>query len=153
MTIYPSLTDRLKTQHQAIEPILMNVSDSRMLTRPQPGKWNIHDNIAHLAIYQPIFINRIHKILKEDNPTFSAYRADDDPDFIVAKQLSLNELLDKLEGDREEIYFFIITLSHEQLTRTGTHLKYGKLTIADWVEFFLLHEAHHLFTIFKLAKG
>jgi uncharacterized damage-inducible protein DinB len=151
--LYNSLKERLLNQHSGIYEIIKNADDAKMLYNPEHGKWNIHDNIAHLAIYQPIFINRIHKILKEDNPAFNAYRADDDPDFIVAKQLSLNELLDKLESDREEIYFFIITLSHEQLTRTGTHPKYGKLTVADWVEFFLLHEAHHLFTIFKLAKG
>ena len=151
--LYKSLKERLHNQHSAIYEIIKNVGDQKMLRRPEPGKWNIHDNIAHLAIYQPVFINRIHKILKEENPIFRAYKADDDPDFIIAQGLSLNDLLDKLEGDREEIYFFIITLSHEQLTRTGTHPKYGKLTVADWVEFFLLHEAHHLFTIFKLAKG
>ncbi len=151
--LYTSLKERLLNQHSSIYEIIKNADDAKILYNPEHGKWNIHDNIAHLAVYQPIFINRIHKILKEDNPSFSAYRADDDPDFIVAKQLSLNELLDRLEGDREEIYFFIITLSHEQLTRTGTHPKFGKLTITDWIEFFLLHEAHHLFTIFKLAKG
>ena len=151
--LYTSLKERLLNQHTGIYEIIKNADDAKILYNPEHGKWNIHDNIAHLAVYQPIFINRIHKILKEDNPSFSAYRADDDPDFIVAKQLSLNELLDKLEGDREEIYFFIITLSHEQLTRTGTHPKFGKLTVADWIEFFLLHEAHHLFTIFRLANG
>jgi uncharacterized damage-inducible protein DinB len=151
--LYKSLKERLHNQHSAIYELIKNVDDKKMLRRPEPGKWNIHDNIAHLASYQPVFINRIHKILKEDNPIFRAYRADDDPDFIIAQELSLNDLLDKLEGDREEIYFFLTNLTHDQLTRTGTHSKFGKLTIPDWIEFFLLHEAHHLFTIFRLANG
>jgi uncharacterized damage-inducible protein DinB len=151
--LHKSLKERLYNQDSTIYEIIKNADDRKLLYRPEPGKWNIHDNIAHLATYQPIFINRIRRILKEHNPAFDAYKADNDPDFIAAQQLSLNQLLDKLKEDREEIYFFIINLSDEQLTCAGTHPKFGKLTITDWTEFFLLHEAHHLFTIFKLAKG
>jgi hypothetical protein len=42
-------------------------------------------------------------------------------------------------------------LSPDKLDRTGIHPKYGKLNIIDWTEFFLLHEAHHLFAIFQLT--
>ena len=34
----------------------------------------------------------------------------------------------------------------------GHHPKYGALTLVEWTEFFLLHEAHHLFTLFKLLN-
>jgi hypothetical protein len=33
---------------------------------------------------------------------------------------------------------------------SAVHKKYGALTIMEWTEFFLLHEAHHIFTIFQL---
>jgi hypothetical protein len=141
--LYSSLTCRLKTQHLALSEIIKNSDEQTLLFRPEPGKWNIHDNIAHLAIYQPKFIERINRILKEDGPEFAPYRADDDPDFIAGQKLS----------NRRRIIWLLSGLNDAQLARTGTHLKYGKLTIVDWTEFFLLHEAHHLFTIFRLAKG
>jgi hypothetical protein len=41
----------------------------------------------------------------------------------------------------------------DQLALKGTHPKYGTLMITEWTEFFLLHEAHHLFTLFRLSKA
>jgi hypothetical protein len=32
------------------------------------------------------------------------------------------------------------------LSRKGFHPSFGALTIPQWLEFFLLHEAHHLYT-------
>src|SRR5580658_9790648 len=107
MKVYPSLTDRLKTQHQAIEPILINVSDSRMLTRPQPGKWNIHDNVAHLAKYQPVFIDRVDRILLEDEPLFGRYKAEDDPEFETYRMWDMGTLIKQLIADRKKIYALV----------------------------------------------
>jgi len=56
MKVYSSLLDRLKTQHQSIENILLAIGADRVLIKPQPDKWNIHDNVAHLTSYQPIFL-------------------------------------------------------------------------------------------------
>ena len=44
----------------------------------------------------------------------------------------------------------ITNLTPAELLKTGVHKKYGVLTITEWTEFFLLHEAHHIFTIFQL---
>jgi uncharacterized damage-inducible protein DinB len=151
--LYSALVCRLKTQHLALREIIKGVDDKKLHAEPEPGKWSIADNIAHLVTYQPVFMARIHQILKGGNPTFNAYRADDEPDFIAARQWSLQEMLSKLEGNRRQVLEFITNLTDDQLTLTATHPKYGQLTIPGWTEFFLLHEAHHLFTIMKLAKG
>lgn len=151
--LYSSLTCRLKTQHLALAEIVKHIDEQRLNRQPEPGKWSIKDHIAHLASYQPVFIGRIYQILKGDTPTFAAYRADDEPDFLHARDLQLAELLNKLNGNRRQILELITNLPDDELTLKGTHLKYGSLTITEWTEFFLLHEAHHLFTIFMLAKG
>jgi len=45
-------------------------------------------------------------------------------------------------------------LSDEQLTRTGLHPVLGEMDIPLWLEFFLLHEAHHLYAIlFRLRDS
>jgi uncharacterized damage-inducible protein DinB len=151
--LYSAIVCRLKTQHQALREIIKNIDDDKLHAQPPPGKWSIVDNIAHLASYQPVFIGRIHQILKGENPAFGAYRADDEADFIAAQKLPLPELLSKIDGQRRQILELITNLNDEELLLTGTHPKFGVLTIPGWTEFFLLHEAHHLFTIFRLAKG
>jgi hypothetical protein len=151
--LYSALICRLKTQHLAVAEIVKHIDEVRLNQQPEPGKWSIKDNIAHLTTYQPVFIGRVHQVLKGDTPVFSAYRADDEADFIEARKLPLEDLLSKLNGNRRQILELITNLPDDQLSLKGTHLKYGTLTIPEWTEFFLLHEAHHLFTMFRLAKG
>ncbi len=151
--IYPSLTDRLKNQHVTINAIIERVSEGRMNYHPEPSKWSIHDNITHLAVYQPVFINRINQILLEDNALFERYVGDEDENFMSWRYKAVDELIYKITADRGTIVQLILNLNNEQLSRTGTHLKYGKLSVLEWTEFFLLHEAHHLFTMFQLAHG
>jgi hypothetical protein len=152
MEIYTSLTTRLKCQHQAIPHLIRSVKQERLFYREFSEKWSIHDNIAHLARYQPVFTQRIQTMLEENNPCFERYTADTDHEFETWRKRTTTELLMTLEEDRQKMIAFLASLKKEQLTRTGEHKKFGTMTIVQWTEFFLLHEAHHLFTIFKLAQ-
>ena len=40
-----------------------------------------------------------------------------------------------------------------QLARTGVHPTLGEMALPLWIEFFLLHEAHHLYVVMKRARG
>lgn len=149
--IYTSLTERLKNQHKTIASLIIRLNNRQIQAHPIRGKWSIHENIAHLAKYQPIFLDRIRKILAMEQPEFEAYRADDDIEFEIYCAFTPYELLKKISADREIIYQLIVHLPPDKLDRIGLHPKYGKLNIVDWTEFFLLHEAHHLYAIFQLA--
>ncbi len=149
--IYSSLTERLKNQHKTIASIIIKLNNSQLQYHPSPAKWNIHENIAHMAKYQPVFIDRIRKILTNEEPAFEVYKAEEDDEFEIYCAFTTYELLKKISSDREVIFHLITHLPVDKLDRIGTHPKYGKLTISEWTEFFLLHEAHHLLTIFQLA--
>jgi hypothetical protein len=151
--IYSSLKERLNNQHKAISAIIIKLNNERILSRPSRGKWNIHENIAHLARYQPVFIDRIRKILAIDEPEFAAYKAEEDKEFELYCAFTTYELLKKISADREEIFNLITHLPVDKTERIGIHAKYGKLNVLDWTEFFLLHEAHHLYAIFQLAHS
>lgn len=151
--LYSALVCRLKTQHLAVAELVKNIDEQRLNQHPEPGKWSIKDNIAHLVSYQPVFIGRVHQMLKGDTPAFNAYRADNEPDFIEAQGWPLTDLINKLNGNRRQILELITNLPDDQLSLKGTHPKFGTMMITEWTEFFLLHEAHHLFTMFRLANG
>lgn len=67
------------------EPVLAMVggADAGLVTqRPEPGKWSIHENLAHLGRYQEVFLARLELLLATaEPPTFPRYVADDDPPF------------------------------------------------------------------------
>ena len=49
MAIPVSMTDRLRTQHLSLSPMIAGLDKEHILRNPAPGKWSIKDNIAHLA--------------------------------------------------------------------------------------------------------
>ena len=151
MNIDISILDRLKTQHLAVSNIIATLNNQQILNKPFPDKWSIKDNIAHLARYQLVFLGRLDKILSATNPTFEPYKAEDDNEFKEWQNKQLLDLLTSIQTERQHINDILINLNSADLTKTGEHLKYGILNVLDWIEFFLLHEAYHLFTIFQLA--
>jgi hypothetical protein len=150
MAIYQSLKDRLKNQHDALGFMLENVKPVLLDRKPAPGKWSIRDQVAHLAKYQPVFLERLERIIKENEPRFERYRAEDDPEFCDWQKMELRELLTRLNADREILVKRILSLNERDLNRVGVHLKFGRLSVAGWTEFFVLHEAHHLFAIWQM---
>lgn len=152
MALYKSLYDRLENQYETIWATISHIDHSRIHLHPSPQKWSIHDNIVHLAKYQPIFLARIHTILNKNTPVFERYKAENDPEFETWRKYDMTTLLKTLHYDRKDIFNTIISLNEAELNLIGIHKKFGKLTVTQWTEFFLLHEAHHIFTIFQLAN-
>ena len=149
MKLSSSLLARLYNQHEAISDIIAGKPVSALTQVPAPGKWSAHDNIAHLAVYQPVFIGRIQQIVLEHEPVFDRYSADVDPNFATGRERNTDDLLQWLTAERGRLETLITGLPGAELDRVGIHKKYGRLSIRQWTEFFLLHEAHHMFTIFQ----
>jgi DinB superfamily len=152
MTLSHSLITRLQFQHQTVRELIEGRNGDQLKLRAIPDKWSAFENIAHLVSYQPVFHVRLEKILSETNPSFERYVADTDPEFEACRGKPLNELLQSLNLVRSEILGKVNNLAEDQVARVATHPKYGPLNIIQWTEFFLLHEAHHLFTIFQLLR-
>ena len=142
----------LENQHKGIHNYISDLPLER-LDFHEPGKWSIRDQVAHLAKYQPEFLRRMTLIVTTDLPTFNRYQAQDDSGFEAWRKWSLNDLIKALEDGRAEVIDYLNLLDETALHRQGVHPVYGKLSVTDWVEFFLLHESHHLFTIFQLAHS
>lgn len=151
MIISVSTRDRLTTQHLSLPALIAGLSKDRLEVNPVPGKWSIRDNIAHLTKYQLIFIERMHTVLTVHEPAFGAYRAENDPEFERWLSKGAIQLIEELNRDRVTLTGVVTKMKENELRRVGVHPKFGRLTVLDWTEFFLLHEAHHLFTIFRLA--
>ena len=126
--IYSSLAERLNSQHKTIASIIIKLNNRQLNQRINRGKWTIHENIAHLARYQPVFIDRIRKILAIDEPEFGIYKAEDDDEFELYCAFTTYELLKKISSDRELIFHLVTNLPPDKLERTGSHPKFGQFS-------------------------
>jgi DinB superfamily len=152
MSTKEALELRLSCQHESAMTVVLQLSDALLKQRPATDKWSIFENFAHLVRYQNIFIERVERILTQENPIFERYSAENDANFSKWLKFDKDKLLHILINDRYVLYNSFRELSDDDLDKTGVHPAFGKLDLADWHEFFLLHEAHHIFTMFKLLK-
>ena len=146
-----SILERLQTQHLSLRTIIFHLNEKKLIIRPVPNKWSIRDNMAHLTRYQKIFNERIDKILTTNTPVFEPYKAENDTQFEKWLEKDPESLMMEINSDRKDLNQKLESLTGTDLQKAGIHSAFGKLNLLDWTEFFLLHEAHHLFTIFKLA--
>jgi uncharacterized damage-inducible protein DinB len=151
MPLSNSILARLQYQHDTISELTEAFSEEQLKNRINPDKWSIFENMVHLCAYQPTFIKRIDLMLETDNPTFDRYVAENDSHFYECLRLSPKESISKISNERSIIIAKLQSLNKNQLARTGRHPKYGLFNISKWSEFFLLHEAHHLWTIMQLS--
>ena len=152
MPLSDSVIGRLHHQHELISHFIQNFSAEQLKYRVNPEKWSLFENMVHLAAYQPNFLQRVNRMLKDEKPQFAPYKADNDPLFHEYLKKSLKEIEVDIYEKRTIIKGALETASEDQLLNWGEHAKYGKLTLADWTEFFLLHEGHHFFTAFMLSR-
>lgn len=142
---------RLHHQPEALSRLIAGLTDEQLRQQPQPGKWSIREQIVHLGRYQQIFSQRLHRIATEDVPRFERYVADTDRGFAEWLTWSPERVLAQTARDRAALRHQLTTYPAETVQRTGHHPTFGPMNMTGWTEFFLLHEAHHLFAIMRLA--
>jgi uncharacterized damage-inducible protein DinB len=152
MSLSLSALSRLEFQHQTIRDLIRNIPEETLRRRIHPDKWSAFENIAHLAAYQPIFLQRLERMQNESDPQFDRYVADRDPQFASTIENSLEQLLADIDDKRTLLISKLKNMDAHTLGRMGIHPKYGRFAIKEWTEFFLLHEAHHLYAIFMLVQ-
>ena len=151
MQLTSSVSTRIQFQHKSLPDIIEGLSDVQLRKQINPGKWSIFENIVHLQTYQHMFIKRVGLMLTDDNPLFSPYTAEADPLFHDNCGLTTREVMQDLFDTRKGLSSAILTFKETDFEREARHSTYGKMNLLLWLNFFLLHEAHHLFTIFKTA--
>ena len=143
---------RLETQLDVLSVLLAGARPEQVDARPASGKWSARENLAHLARHHAVFLERLGRILNEDAPNLGRYSAQEDPAWPEWSDLRLDEILARLRSQRAEIVGILRGLTPEQWARSGIHPVLGEMPLPRWVEFFLLHEAHHLYiTMLRLG--
>jgi uncharacterized damage-inducible protein DinB len=148
-----SRLERCETQLQDfLAEALRGVALDSLAKATLHGKWSAHQQLAHLARYHQIFLERIDRVLNEPSPAFPRYRAEEDPEWPAWANFSTEQVMARLSSLRTKLMARLRSLSEEDFLRTGIHPKFGEMNLALWLEFFLVHEAHHLYTVLQLVR-
>ena len=152
MNSFTPLFDKLDLQKRELFKLVQTLPADQFTQRPIPGKWNIAEHLAHLGRYQEIFLQRLQQIMTQPDPALGRYRAEEDPGFADWTQKGTAALTRDIAAGRRIMEERLRQLGPDQWTRKGRHPVFGLMPVSDWLHFFVLHEGHHIYAIFRLSR-
>ncbi len=152
MTLRPEWRERFHLQQKTLESMLHKFPEPVLYAHPQSGKWSAFEHIAHLSHYQEITLARLADLIAGAATTdVSPYHSEEDPEFLAWCQLSSSALLDRYHVARKALINELNDVDPDKVIHLLAHPTYGRLDVSALTEFFLHHEAHHLYQAYRLA--
>ena len=142
---------RLSTQLDSLSPMIAGLGAVELSRAPDNGKWTIHQHVAHLVRHHEIMLGRIERIRTEVSPSLDRYKAELDAAWPAMAARSTEAILELLHSLRRDLVAIADSLSADEWARVGIHPVLGRMNLVEWLDFFLLHEAHHLYAVRLLA--
>jgi hypothetical protein len=120
------------------------LSSENLLARPGPGNWSIQELVIHLADSDEIAVDRMKRIVTEDNPTLLYADETAYVERLFHDQQSLDDALTLFEVGRRQWSRVLRLLPDEAFSRQGTHNRKGIVTLGGMIEGYSKHLDHHL---------
>ena len=140
-----SLLERLEHGLDGLETLLEGQRPDSLRRRSAEGKWSAHENLAHLGRYHEVTLERLDLILASTLPRINRYSAENDSEAASWLSMPTGGVLGEMREVRRVLFERCLRLTTSDLERQGVHPLYGSLTLRAWLEFFLVHEGHHLY--------
>jgi uncharacterized damage-inducible protein DinB len=122
------------------------------LARPIAGKWSTLEVVAHLADFEPIFADRIKRIIAMERPWLVG--ADEQPfaEHLHYHERDLETEVGLIALTRRQLASILQQLPAESLQRVGVHSRVGLVTAEQILMQATRHIQHHLpFIVAKKA--
>jgi len=120
------------------------LSPEQVRQRPVAGRWSTLEVVAHLADFEPIYADRMKRVLAEDQPLMQS----GDPDLFAAKLAyharDLHEELRLIEAVRGQMSRILRQITTSDWDRTGQHSSDGAISLRKLLERVTGHITHHL---------
>jgi hypothetical protein len=150
---YDPLIEQYLAGPDLLRRALGGMAKEQLHARPIPGKWSTQEVVCHLADYEPIYADRMKRVialkepelLKGDPGLFAERLAYDQRD--VQEELALIELV------RKQMARILGSLKPEDFQRKGGHSRDGMLTLEELLKRITGHIPHHVGFIEEKRKA
>lgn len=139
------LLDALRSFESRLRATISGLGEADLRRPEREGKWSIAGVLAHLGDLEMVYAVRMRTILAGAGDAPLPALAQDAWVERVHVRDTIDELLEELSFHRRMNVRFLERLSEEELSRSGIHPQYGRITIRDAAERIVRHDAkHHL---------
>ncbi|WP_437229759.1 DinB family protein [Planctomicrobium sp. SH661] len=127
-----------------LEAAVAGMTDEQLAATPVPGTWSTQQVICHIADFEPVYADRMKRVIAEEDPLLLA----GDPDQFAAR-LSYNlrnvrEELELVRLVRKQMATILLAQPDAVFARTGRHSEVGPISLEDLLKRITGHITHHL---------
>jgi hypothetical protein len=111
---------------------------------PVPGKWSTKQVVCHIADFEPVYADRMKRVIAEDRPTMFG----GDPDLFAARlfydRRNVEVELSLIAATRAHLGPILLALAPGDFLRTGNHSEAGLITLEKLLSNITNHIPHHI---------
>jgi len=111
-----------------------------------PDGWSILEIMCHVRDYQEIFIERVERMINEDNPTLTPVDAAAREALIVDNRYAEQDLLAVYQdyaSTRKKFIEYVASLADAQLERPGINPLRGEIDVLTEIYHAIMHDIDH----------
>jgi uncharacterized damage-inducible protein DinB len=139
-----SLIDLYAAGPAQLKQAVAGLSREQLLARPVAGKWSTLELVAHIADFEPVYVDRMKRIIAQEDPTLFG----GDPDLFASKlayhDRDVNEELALIVACRTHMARILRTLPENAFQRKGIHSENGPMTLEKILSNIANHIPHHI---------
>jgi hypothetical protein len=141
---FTALIDEYAAGPYILERAVAGMSDDALRATPVVGKWSTQQVVCHIADFEPVYADRMKRVLAEQEPALLS----GDPDLFAAKlaydRRVVEEELQIIELARKQMVRILRTLEPSDFQRKGIHSSDGPLTLETLLRRITGHIPHHV---------
>lgn len=125
----------------------------QVLARPVPGRWSTLEVVCHLADFEPVFADRMKRVIALEQPTLLGADENRFAATLAYHDRDLEEELAIIDKTRTQMGRILKKLPAEALARVGVHSERGPRTLEQLLESAVNHIQHHVKFIHEKRKA
>ena len=129
---------------QLLRQAVAGMTRDELLARPVAGRWSTMEVVSHLADVEPLYADRIKRVLAEQEPTLFGVDPDDYVTTLGYQDRDLDTELALIEAVRRHMTAILSRIDPVLFQRIGRHSADGPLTAATLLERITNHIPHHI---------
>ncbi len=138
------LIDHYLAGSDAVAAALVGMTEDQLDARPIAGRWSTRQVVCHLADFEPIYADRMKRVIAERCPTFFG----GDPDvFAAALCYERRPVVDEIAmigAVRRHMSTILGELKADDFQRSGNHAEAGPMTLELLLRNITNHIPHHI---------
>lgn len=120
------------------------MTERQLDERPIPGKMTTREVICHIADFEPVYADRMKRVIAESEPPLRGGDPDVWANKLAYDKRNIEEELAVVEAVRRQMGRILSSVSDSAWIRTGIHSEAGPLSLEELLRRITAHLPHHI---------